>query len=150
MSALKDKLMAIIKDAMKSGEKDRLTYARNLHAALKQKEIDERIELDDDAVIAIAATLAKQRQDSIDAAEKAGRADIADKEKAELAFLQTEILPAELSEDELREMIGAAISEAGAAGPKDMGKVMKALMPKTAGRADGGKVSARVKKALVG
>ncbi|MGE0431154.1 MAG: GatB/YqeY domain-containing protein [Planctomycetota bacterium] len=147
MTTLKEKLQTIIKTAMKGGDKERLLYARNLHAAIRKKEVDDRVDLDDAGVIDIAAALVKQRNDSIAAAKAANRADILAKEEAELAFLQ-EMLPAALSEAELETMIKAAIAEAGATSAKDMGKVMKVVSPQTKGRADGKVVSELVKKLL--
>ncbi len=149
MTTLKEKLQDIIKTAMKSGQKERLVYARNLHAAIRRKEVDDRVELDDTGVIEIAATLVKQRNDSIEAARAADRTDILEKEEAELAFLQ-EMLPQALTEAELEEMVKAAIAESGASSPRDMGKVMKIVSPQTKGRADGKVVSELVKKLLAG
>ena len=149
MTTLKEKLQDIIKTAMKSGQKERLVYARNLHAAIRRKEVDDRVDLDDTGVIEIAATLVKQRNDSIEAARAANRTDILEKEEAELAFLQ-EMLPQALTGAELEELVKAAIAESGASSPKDMGKVMKIVSPQTKGRADGKAVSDLVKKLLAG
>lgn len=136
MSTLKERLSSEIKTAMKSGQKDTLTFARNLHAAIRKKEIDERIDLDDAGLIKIASSLVKQRQDSIEQFRQGGREDLATKEEAEMKFLQS-YLPQQMSESELRSLIDAAIAESGAASPKEMGAVMKLLMPKTAGKVDG-------------
>jgi uncharacterized protein len=114
---------------------------------MKQKEVDERVELDDTAVIGILDKMLKQRKDSIEAFEKAGRQDLADKEKAEVAVLQA-YLPARLSAEEINAQVKAIVAELGAKGPGDMGKVMGAVKAKLAGKADMGLVSAAVKAAL--
>ena len=116
---------------------------------MKQKEVDERVELDDVAVIGIVDKMLKQRKDSIEAFEKAGRQDLADKEKAEVAVLQA-YLPARLSADEVAAEVKAIVAELGAKGPGDMGKVMGAVKSRLAGKADMGQVSAAVKAALAG
>jgi uncharacterized protein YqeY len=135
---------------MKAGEKDRLATIRLINAALKQKEVDERIELDDAAVLAVLEKMVKQRKDSITQYEGAGRDDLAAVEKAEMAIIQA-YLPAQLSEAEIDAAIQAAIAEANAgAGPAAMGKVMGVLKPKLAGKADMGLVSQRLKAALAG
>jgi uncharacterized protein YqeY len=120
---------------------------RLLSAAIKQKEVDERVELDDAAVLSILEKLIKQRKESITQFEKAGRQDLVDAETAEMAVLSA-YLPAQLSEAEITAAIGAAIASTGAAGPKDMGKLMGVLKPQLAGKADMGKVSALVKAKL--
>jgi len=147
--SLKADLSARMKEAMKSGDKATLGYARNLHAAVRKKEIDTREDLDDSGVQKIVQTLAKQRRDSIDQFAKGGRDDLVASEKAELAFLET-FLPAQLSDTELEEMVSVAIEESGAADPKDMGKVMGALVPKVQGRADGKRISQMVRQRLSG
>jgi uncharacterized protein len=147
MSELKTKLSATIKDSMKSGQKERLLYARNLHSAIRKLEIDSRVDCDDAAVMKIVQTMVKQRQDSIDQFTQGGRMDLVEKESAELAFLM-EFLPAQLSDQELSDIVKAAIQEAQATSAKDMGKVMAAAQPKIQGRADGKRVSARVKELL--
>ena len=128
---------------------ERLGTIRLLQAAMKQKEVDERITLDDAGVIAIVDKLIKQRKDSIAAFEGAGRQDLADKEKAEMAVLQV-YLPARLSAEEVAAEVKAIVTELGARGPGDMGKVMGAVKQKLAGKADMGLVSAAVKAALAG
>ena len=147
---LKQQLTDDMKAAMKAGEKDRLATIRLINAALKQKEVDERIELDDAAVLAVLEKMVKQRKDSITQYEGAGRDDLAAVEKAEMAIIQS-YLPAQLSEAEIDAAIQAAIAEANAgAGPAAMGKVMGVLKPKLAGKADMGLVSQRLKAALAG
>jgi uncharacterized protein YqeY len=120
-----------------------------LTAAIKQKEVDERLDLDDVGVVAIVDKLLKQRKDSIEAFQKAGRQDLADKEQAEAAVLQA-YLPARLSADEIAAEVKAIVAETGAKGPSDMGKVMGAAKQRLAGKADMGQVSAAVKAALAG
>ena len=138
-----------IKDAMKSQQAERLLALRNMKAALKYKAIDLKRDLNDDEVIAVLSMLSKQRRESIEMFSKGGRADLVQKEEAELKVIE-EFLPQQLGAEELDAIIKAAIAEAGAAGPQDMGKVMKVLKPKTAGRADGTVVSNRVKALLSG
>jgi len=148
--SLKQQLTDDMKAAMKAGEKDRLATIRLINAALKQKEVDERIELDDAAVLAVLEKMVKQRKDSITQYEGAGRDDLAAVEKAEMAIIQA-YLPAQLSEAEIDAAIQAAIAEANAGtGPAAMGKVMGVLKPKLAGKADMGLVSQRLKGALAG
>lgn len=148
--SLKQQLTDDMKAAMKAGEKDRLATIRLINAALKQKEVDERIELDDAAVLAVLEKMVKQRKDSITQYEGAGRDDLAAVEKAEMAIIQA-YLPAQLSEAEIDAAIQAAIAEANAGiGPAAMGKVMGVLKPKLAGKADMGLVSQRLKAALAG
>jgi len=147
MSTLKEKLSETIKTAMKAGEKDRLSYARNFHAAIRKKEIDDRIDLDDSGVQKIASTLAKQRQDSIEQFKSGGREDLVQKEEAELAFLLS-FLPAQLSDAELLKEIEDAISQTGATTAKDIGKIMKVLLPKVQGKADGKRINECVKQKL--
>ncbi|HSW06727.1 GatB/YqeY domain-containing protein [Aquabacterium sp.] len=145
--SLKDQITEDMKTAMRAKEADRLLTIRMLLAAIKQREVDERITLDDAAVVGIVDKLVKQRKDSIAAFEAGGRADLVAKETAELAVLQA-YLPARLSADEVSATIGALVSELGAAGPGDMGKVMAAAKARLAGKADMGQVSAAVKAAL--
>lgn len=145
--SLKTQILEDIKVAMKARESVRLGTLRLLSAAIKQKEVDERVELDDTAVLAILEKLIKQRKDSISQFEKAGRQDLVDAESAEIVVL-TAYLPAQLSEAEIAAAIDAAVASTGAAGPKDMGKLMAALKPQLAGKADMGKVSALVKSKL--
>ena len=147
MSLLKDRITEDMKAAMRAKEADRLSTIRMLLAACKQREVDERIVLDDAAVVAIVDKLIKQRKDSITAFQQAGRTDLVDKESAELKVLET-YLPARLSADEVNAAIAALVAELGAAGPGDMGKVMGAAKARLAGKADMGLVSAAVKQAL--
>jgi uncharacterized protein YqeY len=147
--SLKERITEDMKAAMRAKDAERLGTIRLLTAAMKQKEVDERIELDDVAVIGIVDKMLKQRKDSIEAFEKAGRQDLADKEKAEVAVLQA-YLPARLSADEIAAEVKAIVAELGAKGPADMGKVMGAVKARLAGKADMGQVSAAVKAALAG
>ena len=149
MSALKDQITEDMKTAMRAKDSERLGTIRLLLAALKQKEVDERVVLDDAAVVAIVDKLIKQRKDSLEAFIKAERKDLADKEAAELVVLQA-YLPARLSADEVAAAVKAIVAELGATGPGDMGKVMGAVKAKLAGKADMGQVSAAVKAALAG
>jgi len=145
--SLKDQITEDMKAAMRAKDMERLGTIRLLTAAMKQKEVDERITLDDAAVVAIVDKLIKQRKDSIDAFVKANRQDLADKEAAEMAVLQA-YLPARLSPEEITAEVRAIVAELGASGPGDMGKVMGAVKAKLAGKADMGRVSASVKAAL--
>lgn len=145
--SLKEQITNDMKAAMRAKEADKLLAIRMLTAALKQKEVDERIELTDAHVIAIVEKLIKQRKDSVAAYESAQRQDLADKEKAEIAVLSV-YLPAQMPETEIQAVITAAIAQTGAAGPQDMGKLMAVLKPQLAGKADMGKISALVKAAL--
>ncbi len=147
MTTLKERLSAQMKTSMKSGDKETLAYVRNLHAAVRKKEIDDRIDLDDAGVIKIVTAAAKQRQDSIDQFRQGGREDLVAKEEAELKFLQT-FLPAQMDEAEVRSLVDWAISEAKATGPKDLGQVMKILLPKVQGRADGKWVNQLVREKI--
>ena len=147
--SLKDQITEDMKTAMRAKDMERLGTIRLLQAAMKQKEVDERITLDDAGVVAIVDKLIKQRKDSIAAFEGAGRQDLADKEKTEMAVLQV-YLPARLSADEVAAEVQAIVAELGAKGPGDMGKVMGAVKAKLAGKADMGEVSAAVKAALAG
>jgi len=148
-TALKDRLSEDMKAAMRAKDSARLGAIRFLLAAIKQREVDERISADDTVVLAVIEKMAKQRRDSIAQFEQAGRHDLADKEKAELALLQT-YLPHPLSEEELLVAIRAAIAEAGGSGPQAMGKVMGLLKPRIAGRADPARASALVRQLLAG
>ena len=145
--SLKERISEDMKAAMRAKEAERLGTIRLLMAAMKQKEVDERIELDDPAVIAIVDKLIKQRKDSVDAFQKAGRQDLADKEAAEILVLQA-YLPARLSTEEVAAEVKAIVAELGARGPGDMGKVMGAAKARLAGKAEMGQVSAAVKAAL--
>jgi uncharacterized protein YqeY len=149
MPTLKERITEDMKAAMRAKEAERLGAIRMLTAAIKQKEVDERVELDDAAVVGIVDKLLKQRKDSIEAFQKAGRQDLADKEQAEVAVLQA-YLPARLSADEVAAEVKALVAELGAKGPGDMGKVMGAAKQRLAGKADMGQVSAAVKAALAG
>jgi len=145
--SLKIRLTDDMKTAMKSGEKDRLGVIRLINAAIKQREVDERIALDDAQVLAVLEKLVKQRKDSVTQYEAAGREDLAAVERYEIGVIQA-YLPAQLSEAEAIEIVAAAVAEVGAAGPKDMGKVIGAAKPKIAGRYDTGKLSELVKAKL--
>ncbi len=147
--SLKERITEDMKAAMRAKDAERLGTIRLLTAAMKQKEVDERVELDDAAVVGILDKMLKQRKDSIEAFEKAGRTDLADKEKAEVKVLQG-YLPARLSADEITAEVRAIVVEMGAKGPGDMGKVMGAVKARLAGKADMGQVSAAVKAALAG
>ncbi len=147
--SLKERITDDMKAAMRAKDSERLGAIRMLTAAIKQKEVDERVELDDTGVIAIVDKLIKQRKDSIEAFQKAARQDLADKEAAEMAVLQV-YLPARLSADEVAVEVKAIVAELGAQGPGDMGKVMGAVKTRLAGKADMGQVSAAVKAALAG
>ena len=147
--SLKARLIEDMKAAMKAGEKDRLGVIRLINAAIKQREVDERIELDDSQVLAAMEKMLKQRKDSVAQYEAAGREDLAAVERYEIGVIQA-YLPAQLSEAEIGAAVAAAIAESGAAGAQDMGKVMAILKPKLAGQADMGTVSKQVKAALTG
>jgi uncharacterized protein YqeY len=147
MSALKDRVTEDMKAAMRAKDTDRLSTIRMLLAACKQREVDERIELDDAAVIGLVDKLIKQRKDSIAAFQQAGRDDLVAKESAEVAVLEV-YLPQRLSAEEIAAQVAALIAELGATGPGDMGKVMGAAKARLAGKADMGLVSAAVKQAL--
>ena len=147
--SLKDQITEDMKTAMRAKDTGRLGTIRLLQAAMKQKEVDERVTLDDTAIIAIVDKLIKQRKDSIEAFTKAGRQDLVDIEAAEMTVLQT-YLPARLSADEVAAEVKAIVAELGASAPGDMGKVMGAVKQRLAGKADMGAVSAAVKAALAG
>jgi len=147
--SLKDQITEDMKTAMRAKDSERLGTIRLLLSACKQKEVDERITLDDVAVVAIVDKLIKQRKDSIAAFTQAGRQDLADKEAAELTVMQA-YLPARLSAEEVAAEVKAIVAELGASGPGDMGKVMGAVKTRLAGKADMGQVSAAVKAALAG
>ena len=144
---LREQLNEDIKAAMKAREQDRLGALRLMLSAVKQREVDERITLDDAQVLAVIEKMVKQRKESITQFEQGGRADLAAKEKAEIEQLQA-YLPAQLSDAEVDALIREAIASTGAASIKDMGKVMGAVKARAAGRADMGAVSARIKAAL--
>ena len=145
--SLKERITEDMKTAMRAKDSERLGTIRLLQSAMKQKEVDERIELDDAAIVAIVDKMIKQRKDSIAAFEQAARQDLVDKEKSELAVLSA-YLPERLSAQELTAAVQAIVTELGATGPGDMGKVMGAVKTRLAGKADMGAVSAAVKAAL--
>ena len=145
--ALKDRITEDMKAAMKAGEKERLGTIRLALAAIKQREVDERITLDDAQVLAVLDKMIKQRREAITQFQTGGRADLVAKETAEIGVLQG-YLPAQLGEAELDELITQSIAAAGATSVKDMGKVMALVKPKAQGRADLGAVSARIKQKL--
>lgn len=146
-SPLKSRISDDMKSAMKAGEKERLGTIRLILSAIKQLEVDSRKDLDDNDILAILDKMSKQRRESIDQFEKAGRDDLAGKEKAELEILQT-YLPSQLGDDEIKTLIDEAIEATSAEAMKDMGKVMGILKPKMQGRADMAAVSAQVKSRL--
>lgn len=145
--SLKQRLTDDMKAAMKAGDKDTLGVIRLINAAIKQREVDERIELDDAGVIAVLEKAVKQRKDSIGQYEAANREDLAAIERGEMAVIER-YLPEKMGEAEVLAAIDAAIAETGATGPADMGKLMGVLKPKLAGQADMGQVSALVKQRL--
>jgi hypothetical protein len=146
-SPLKDTIQDSIKSAMRAKEKERLATLRQITAAIKQFEVDNRQDLDDDGIISILAKMCKQRRDSLSQFEQAGRDDLAAVEIAELAIIE-EFMPTAMTDDEIAAAIADAVAEAGASSPKDMGAVMNLLRPKLQGRADMGAVSGLVKAAL--
>jgi len=145
--SLKLRLTDDMKAAMKGGEKEKLQVIRLINAAIKQREVDERIQLDDTQVLAVLEKMLKQRKDSITQFEAAARHDLAAIEHYEVGVIQT-YLPAQMTAAEVEAIVTASISEAGAAGPKDMGKVIALVKPKVAGRTDMGKLSEIVKQKL--
>ena len=147
--SLKARITEDMKTAMRSGEKDRLSCIRMLQAGIKQREVDERIELDDAQVLSVIDKMIKQRRESVAQFEAGKRADLVAKESAEIALL-SQYLPAQLGDAELDAMIKEAIAATGAASMKDMGKVMGVLKPKVQGRTDIGALSARIKSVLGG
>ena len=148
-AGLKTSITSAMKDAMRAKEKERLATIRLILAEFKRVEVDERIELDDARCLAILDKMLKQRKDSITQYRDAGRVDLAEIEEREIEVIQT-FLPKALSEDEIEDLIGAAMSETGAESVRDMGKVMAVLKPQLQGRADVGAVSGLVKKRLAG
>jgi uncharacterized protein YqeY len=147
--SLKERITEDMKTAMRSGEKDRLAVIRLLQSAIKQREVDERIVLDDAQITSVLEKMIKQRKESVAAFEKGGRADLVAKENAEIVVLQP-YLPAQLSDADLDALIAEAIASTGAASIKDMGKVMGVVKAKAAGKADMGAVGARIKAKLGG
>jgi uncharacterized protein YqeY len=145
--SLKDQLTADMKDAMRSKDKERLGTVRLILAAIKQREVDERIELDDTQVLAVLDKMVKQRRDSIKQYKDAGRDELAAVEESEIVVIQ-HYLPAALSDEEIDALIEEAVAASGAEGMKDMGKVMGQLKPKLQGRADMGSVSGKIKARL--
>ena len=134
---------------MKSGDKDTLAFVRNLHAQIRKKEIDDKVDLDDAGVQKIIQSSLKQRQDSLEQFKKGDRPDLATKEEAELSFLKS-YMPAQMGEDEVRKIVDWAVTEAKASSAKEIGAVMKLLMPKVQGKADGKLVNQLVKERLGG
>jgi len=145
--ALKDRITEDMKTAMKAGDKQRLATIRLALAAIKQREVDERITLDDAQVLAVLDKMIKQRREAITQFQSGGRADLVAKETAEIAVLQG-YLPSQMSDAEIDELISQSIAATGASSVKDMGKVMALVKPKAQGRADLGAVSARIKQKL--
>jgi uncharacterized protein len=145
--ALKDRITEDMKTAMRAGDKDRLGTIRLALAAIKQREVDERITLDDAQVLAVLDKMIKQRREAITQFQSGGRADLVAKETAEIAVLQG-YLPSQMSEAEIDQLISESIAATGAASIKDMGKVMALVKPKAQGRADLGAVSTRIKQRL--
>ena len=145
--SLKTQLTDDMKTAMKSGDKERLGVIRLINAAIKQREVDERIQLDDAQVLSVLEKMLKQRRDSVSQFQAAGRTDLADKETFEIGVIQS-YMPAQLSAAEVDAIIVATIAEAGATGPKDMGKVMGLVRPKVAGKTDMGRLSEIIKSKL--
>lgn len=146
---LKTRIQDDVKAAMKAKDKERLVTLRLITAAIKQREVDDRAELNEEQVLAILEKMIKQRRDSIAQYESAGRQELADQEKSEIAIIET-YMPEGLSEEEIAELITQAIAETGAESMRDMGKVMGLLKPKMQGRADMGKVSGLIKQKLSG
>jgi len=144
---LKETLSEDMKTAMRAKDSEKLATIRLINAAIKQREVDERIELGDDQVLSVIEKMIKQRKDSITQFEAGGRQDLADKEKSEIAVLAA-YMPAQMSEAEVQAEVASAVTQTGASGPQDMGKVMAVLKPKLAGRADMTAVSALVKAAF--
>lgn len=145
--SLKAKITEDMKAAMKGGEKDRLAVIRLVQAQIKQREVDERIELDDAQVLAVLEKMQKQRRDSLDQFEKAGREDLAKIERYEMGVIDA-YLPTKLTDAELDALVDAAVAEAGASSARDMGKVVALVKEKAAGRADMGAVAGKVKAKL--
>lgn len=147
MPTIKERISEDMKAAMKAGDKIKLGAVRMLHSSIRKKEIDDRTELDDAGVIKVISSLVKQRQDSIEQFKAGNRQDLVDKETAELKVLQS-YLPAQMSQEELVKIIEQAIAQAGAQTQKEMGAVMKILMPQVSGKADGKLVNQLVRERL--
>lgn len=145
--SLKQRILDDIKAAMKAGDKDRLVTLRMLSAAIKQREVDERIEMDDTQTLAVVEKMIKQRRESIKQYEEGGRPELAAKEQAEIEILD-DYMPEQLSDAEIDQLIDAAVKQTGASEMKDMGKVMGVLKPQIQGKADMGEVSKRIKARL--
>lgn len=144
---LKSRILDDVKNAMKAQEKSRLATLRLITAAIKQREVDERIELDDNQVLAVLEKMLKQRRDSIEQYRKAGRQELADQEQSEIDIIES-YMPEGLGDAEIQAMVDAAIADSGASTVRDMGKVMGLLKPQMQGRADMGKVGGLVKQKL--
>ncbi len=144
---LKEKLLQDMKEAMKAKDKVRLSTIRMINSLIKNAEIEKRGELTNDEIVQLLMKYAKQRRESIEMYEKGGRQDLVEKEKAELAIVES-YLPKQLSEEEIRDIVKQAIEETGASSPKDLGKVMKVVMPKVRGKADGSVVNRIVREML--
>ncbi len=149
MATIKEKLAELMKASMKSGDKETLAFTRNIHAVIRKREIDDKVELDDAGVQKIIGSLIKQRQDSIEQYKAGNRPDLVAKEEAELNF-QKSFMPEQMSEAEIRTLIDWAVKESGAATGKDIGKVMGLLKAKVSGKADGKLVNQLVKEKLGG
>ena len=149
MASVKQRIQDDVKAAMRARDKERISTLRMILAAIKQKEIDENIELDDVQTLAVLDKMVKQHRDSIAQYQQGGRADLVDKETRELATVQS-YLPTPLTDAEINELLQQAMQETGAKSIQDMGKVMAVLKPKVQGRADMGRISALVKQALTG
>ncbi|RME68731.1 MAG: GatB/YqeY domain-containing protein [Nitrospirae bacterium] len=147
MSTLKERIESDLKEAMKASDTLRVSTLRLIKSAIKNKEIDKGGSLGDDEVIQVLSSLVKQRRESVEMYQKAGRKDLAEKEEAEIKIIQS-YMPEQLSDEEIREIIAEAIKQTGATSMKDMGKVMKTVMAKVKGRADGKKVNEMVRQAL--
>jgi uncharacterized protein YqeY len=149
MPSLKEINQENMKVAMKSGDKTTLQFSRNLHAAIRKREIDDRKDLEEGEIQKLIGTLLKQREESIVQFRSGGREDLASAEEAEAKYLR-QFMPAQLSADELKPIVAAAVTESGAKDAKDLGKVMKILLPKVQGKADGKLVNQLVREALGG
>ncbi|MEO2064889.1 MAG: GatB/YqeY domain-containing protein [Desulfurobacteriaceae bacterium] len=145
--SLKERLKEDMKAALKAKDKEKLSVIRMLQALIKNAEIDKRGELTDEEIVSLLQKYAKQRRESIEMYEKGGRQDLVEKEKRELEIVES-YLPKQMSEEEIRELVAEVIKEVGASSPKDLGKVMQAVMPKVKGRADGSLVNRVVRELL--
>ncbi|MBS1958564.1 MAG: GatB/YqeY domain-containing protein [Bdellovibrionales bacterium] len=149
MPTIKETNQENMKAAMKGGDKATTQYSRNLHAAIRKKEVDDRVDLNDEATIRLITTMLKQREESIAQFKAGGREDLVANEEAEAKYLR-QFMPAQMSHDEIKAVVAAAIAETGAKDAKDLGKVMKVVQPKVAGKADGKLVNQFVREALGG